>query len=77
MHTLPRFYDPESQTHVENTTRLLDLYKELYPWDGTDKAKYYDYPSFANAVTDWADDNFYAQHLTAKLYLDAEEWLNS
>jgi len=76
MNNFTKFYDPENQTHEENTNRLYSTYLELYPWHGTEEAKSYDYPSFHDAVSEWADDDFYIQHLTAKVFLDMERWVN-
>lgn len=72
---IPMFYDPESQTHQENTERLQTIYLELYPWHNTNQARYYDYPTFDDVVDDWASDDFYAQHLTAKIWKEAENFL--
>lgn len=64
----PRFHDPENMTQEERSRNLMSLYLDLYPWHGTEEARSYDYPTFESAVTDWASDDFYIQHLTAKLY---------
>ena len=76
MNNLPKFYNPENQTHEENRSRLYCIYLELYPWHGTDEAQFYDYPNFYEAVVAWADDDFYIQHLTAKVFLEVDRWLN-
>lgn len=65
----PRWYDPESLTTVDLESKLKALYVELYPWHGTSEARHYDYPAFSVALSDWANDDFYVQHFTAKTYL--------
>lgn len=72
---LPVCYDPESMTHAEQRQALETVYRAAYPWHGTPEAGSYDYPSFSEAVQEWASDEFYTQHLTAKLYLDTLLWL--
>lgn len=69
MDNLPECYDPENMSFLEKSRLVNKIYKDCYPWDGTDQAKYYEYPSFIEAVTVWANDDFYKQHLLSKLYL--------
>lgn len=71
MKNLPEFYHPENMTFKEQEQKLLALYQRLYPWHGTEEARHYDYPHFSEAVRNWAADDFYLQHLTAKLYCKA------
>lgn len=75
MSNKPRWCDPESWTFKEQETKLKELYLELYPWHNTQDAKSYDYPTFYQAIRDWASDDFYAQHLTAKLYCETVDWM--
>lgn len=75
MKQLPEFYDPESMTFQEQEEKLKALYKSIYPWHGTEEANSYDYPSFSEAVRNWANDDFYVQHLTAKLYCNTVDWM--
>jgi hypothetical protein len=69
MDSLPICYDPESMDFQSKSKILNMIYLECYPWHGTDQAKFYDYPSFVEAVEMWAKDEFYKQHLLSKLYL--------
>lgn len=68
-------YDPESLTFQEQETILKKVYLYCYPWHNTDQAYAYDYPTFDKAVRTWAKDDFYRQHLTAKLYCEALDWI--
>ena len=74
MNNLPVCYDPESMTHQEQGEALQRVYFALYPWHNTDQAYAYDYPTFDQAVREWANDEFYVQHLTAKLYCETLDW---
>lgn len=74
MSNKPRWYDPESLTFVQLHEKLYALYLEIYPWHNTDQACSYDYPTFKEAVEDWATDDFYVQHITAKVYKDMLDW---
>lgn len=74
MSNLPTCYDPESMTFAEMRDALNTVYLNCYPWHGTPEARSYDYPTFEEAVKEWASDEFYIQYLTAKLYSDAMEW---
>lgn len=75
MHNLPVCYDPESMTFNEQAAALHKVYAALYPWHGTEEASAYDYPTFDQAVREWAKDDFYVQHLTAKLYCETLDWM--
>lgn len=75
MKDLPTCYDPESMTFQQQETALKKVYMTLYPWHETDEAKHYDYPTFSEAVRQWANDEFYVQHLTAKLYCETIDWI--
>lgn len=70
-------YDPESMTFEEQRKALDKVYKYCYPYHGTDEAGSYDYPTFDQAVREWARDDFYRQHLTAKLYCEALDWIGA
>lgn len=76
MATLPECYDPESMTFWQMEDVLRGIYKRLYPWDDTAEAGSYDYPTFMEAVKQWAYDEFYIQHFLAKTYLNMWEWAN-
>jgi len=71
MNNLPRLYEPELKNTEEKRQLLWDIYIDSYPWHGTQEAGYYDYPSFDQEVIRWANDEFYIQHLLARLYLDS------
>lgn len=69
------FYDPEVMTFKQQEAALIAVYVALYPWHGTPEQISYDYPSFNEAVRVWAGDEFYQQHLTAKLYCETVDWI--
>lgn len=68
-------YDPESMTFQEQREALEKVYLYCYPWHNTDQAYAYDYPTFDEAVRQWAQDDL-RQSLTAKLYCETLDWAN-
>lgn len=69
-----QLYDPESMTFNEQAAVLHKVYASLYPWHGTEEARSYDYPTFDQAVRQWAKDDL-RQSLTAKLYCETLDWM--
>lgn len=69
-----QLYDPESMTFEELRAALEKVYKYCYPWHNTDQAYAYDYPTFDQAVRQWAKDDL-RQSLTAKLYCETVDWI--
>lgn len=68
-------YDPESMTFDQQRAALEKVYQYCYPYHNTDQAYAYDYPTFDQAVREWSKDEFYRQHLIAKLYCDTLDWI--
>lgn len=69
-----QLYDPESMSFNEQAAALHKVYQYCYPWHGTEEARSYDYPTFEEAIREWAKDDFYVQHLIAKLYCETLDW---
>lgn len=67
-------YDPESMTFEQQRAALEKVYLYCYPWHNTEEASAYDYPTFDQAVREWAQDNL-RQSLTAKLYCETLNWV--
>lgn len=67
-------YDPESMTFEQQRAALEKVYQYCYPWHNTDHAYAYDYPTFGQAVREWAKDDL-RQSLTAKLYCETLDWI--
>ncbi|XKX17700.1 hypothetical protein MVUOKPPV_CDS0303 [Klebsiella phage phi1_175008] len=70
-------YDPESMTFEQQRAALEKVYIYSYPWHNTEEARSYDYPTFEEAIREWAKDEFYRQHLTAKLYCETLDWVKT
>lgn len=71
-----QLYDPESLTFDELHDVLEKVYLYCYPWHNTHEAKSYDYPTFDQAVRDWAKDDL-RQSFTAKVYCETLDWLGA
>ncbi len=69
-----QLYDPESMTFEQQRAALEKVYYYCYPWHNTEEASAYNYPTFDQAVRQWAQDDL-RQSLTAKLYCETLDWI--